>query len=80
MFLLVELRTYIVTSVVLQITANQSIGVCGLTAPSHVAGGYRAETNSAKVNFADVLKSDAIRSNVMVSIGLYLLLVYAKCL
>jgi len=78
--LLVELRTYIFTSIVLQIRANQSIGVCGLNAPNHVAAGYRAETNSAKGNFADALKSDAIRSSVMVSVMLYLLLVYAKCL
>ena len=76
----VEFRTYIFTSIVLQIRANQRIGVCGLNAPNHVAAGYRVETNTAKVNFVDVWKSNAILSNVIVSIMLYLLLVYAKCL
>ena len=75
-----EFRTHIFTSIVLQVTANQSIGVRGLNALSHVAAGDRAETNSAKVNFVNLLKSLAIRSSVMVSITLYLLLVYAKCL
>ena len=71
---------HIFTTIVLQIRANQSIGVCGLNAPSHVAAGYRAEKNSAKVNFVSVRKSVAIRSSVMVSIMLYLLLFYVKCL